>query len=49
MHAEQALSDLRLTTRQRAQDFRYLALALERRLVSKPRTPHHGSGQSLDL
>jgi hypothetical protein len=29
MHVEQALSDLRLTMRQRAQDFRYLPLALE--------------------
>jgi hypothetical protein len=43
MHAEQALSDLRLTMRQRAlrqpaQDFRYLRLALERRFVSKQRT-----------
>jgi hypothetical protein len=43
MHTERALSDLRLTTHQRAlrqpaQDLRYLRLALERRFVSKQRT-----------
>jgi hypothetical protein len=42
MHTEQALSDLRLTTRQRSlrplvQDFRNLALAIARGLVSKHR------------
>jgi hypothetical protein len=42
MHTEQALSDLRLTTRQRSlrslvQDFRNLPLAIARGLVSKHR------------